>query len=129
MTLEALIARVAAMGPYGAEHCSTHLGGGFYRVFRMDDSGSGLSLAMGESPEQAFRIFNATKPETSGYQTCGCRDCGELTVGVVGEFCEECITAGCPDYQGVDGLSQECQRPDAYGCDSEDDSEEQGEIT
>lgn len=54
----------------------------------------------------------------SGMTGCKCRDCMELTVSDDSDhpdFCFECIDAGCPDYQGVEGMSQECQRPDAYG--------------
>lgn len=50
----------------------------------------------------------------SGYQECHCRDCFEILVGEPDDFCDECIEAGCPDYQGVLGMSQECQRSDAY---------------
>ena len=50
----------------------------------------------------------------SGYIYCHCRDCFDITVGDPGEFCAECIDAGCPDYQEVEGMSQECQRDDAY---------------
>jgi len=51
----------------------------------------------------------------SGYQNCACRDCFNLVVGYPGAFCDECIKAGCPDYQGQEGFSQECQKEDAYG--------------
>jgi hypothetical protein len=57
----------------------------------------------------------------SGYLHCACRDCFEIVCGDPGDFCDDCETAGCPGYQGVDGLSQECQRDDAYGCDCSDD--------
>jgi hypothetical protein len=30
------------------------------------------------------------------------------------DYCDECIEAGCPDYQGVEGMSQECQREDIW---------------
>jgi hypothetical protein len=33
-------------------------------------------------------------------------------------YCSACVEAGCPDYQGVSGLSQECQAPAAYGDDA-----------
>lgn len=55
----------------------------------------------------------------SGYTTCQCRDCFELTVGETGDYCQACLDAGCPDYQGVAGMSQECQRQDAYLTDAE----------
>jgi len=54
---------------------------------------------------------------TSGYTHCKCRDCFEIVVSDNQDhpdFCDECRKAGCPDYQGVKGLSQECQRLDAY---------------
>ncbi len=36
----------------------------------------------------------------SGYINCGCRDCFELTIGEPGDFCDECIEAGCePDHE------------------------------
>ena len=57
----------------------------------------------------------------SGYTHCKCRDCFEITVSNdMGnpDFCTECEEAGCPDYQGVEGMSQECQRPDAYGVET-----------
>ena len=60
---------------------------------------------------------------TSGYTQCKCRDCFEIVVSDDmdnPDFCDDCIKAGCPDYQGHKGLSQECQRPDAYGDDSDD---------
>ena len=57
----------------------------------------------------------------NGYTDCACRDCMEIAVGVPGKaFCHECIDAGCPDYQGQPGMSQECQAPGAYGCDEEE---------
>lgn len=59
----------------------------------------------------------------SGYLHCACRDCFEITIGDPGEFCTECDEAGCPDYQGVSGLSQECQRPDAYGSGEDEDED------
>jgi len=53
----------------------------------------------------------------SGYVYCACRDCMEIVVGEPGDFCCECIEAGCPDYQGVEGMSQECQKePDCSEC-------------
>ncbi len=51
----------------------------------------------------------------SGYMHCTCRDCFELLVGNEGDYCDGCQAAGCPDYQGVEGMNQECLRPDAYG--------------
>lgn len=56
----------------------------------------------------------------NGYRQCACRDCFEIVIGEPGTFCDECVDAGCPDYQGVEGMSQECQREDAYGCDDDD---------
>ena len=51
----------------------------------------------------------------SGYTHCKCRDCMETAIGVIGEaFCDDCIHDGCPDYQGVEGMSQECQAIVAY---------------
>lgn len=54
---------------------------------------------------------------SSGYTHCRCRDCFETVVSddmSDPDYCDECKEAGCPDYQGVEGMSQECQRPDAY---------------
>jgi hypothetical protein len=63
----------------------------------------------------------------SGYAHCRCRDCGETIIVSDGKrhragtnkpedaYCDGCLDSGCPDYQGVDGMSQECQRVDAYG--------------
>jgi hypothetical protein len=48
----------------------------------------------------------------SGYRYCACRDCTEIIVGEEGAFCALCKEAGCPDYQGQEGMSQECQRTD-----------------
>jgi hypothetical protein len=47
----------------------------------------------------------------SGYVSCKCRDCLEIAIASdnEGAYCHECEDAGCPDYQGVDGMSQECQ--------------------
>ena len=51
---------------------------------------------------------------SGGYTACACRDCFEIAIGEPGEaFCSCCEDAGCPDYQGQPGMSQECQRPDA----------------
>lgn len=47
-----------------------------------------------------------------GYTYCQCRDCFEIVID--GGFCDECVEAGCPDYQNVPGMSQECLRSDAY---------------
>ena len=60
----------------------------------------------------------------SGYTHCQCRDCFEITVSddqTKPDFCDDCTKAGCPDYQGVEGMSQECQRPDAYGDEGDQD--------
>jgi len=46
-----------------------------------------------------------------GYKPCDCRDCMEIAVG---PYCLECEEAGCPDFQGVEGMSQECQCKSAY---------------
>ena len=54
----------------------------------------------------------------AGYMDCTCRDCFALIVGDSGDYCDECIEAGCPDYQGVEGMSQECQSAGAYGGES-----------
>jgi len=51
----------------------------------------------------------------AGYTDCACRDCFELIIGESGDYCDECIEAGCPDYQGQEGMNQECQRMDTYG--------------
>jgi len=51
----------------------------------------------------------------NGYIHCACRDCFEITIGGPGTFCWQCVKHGCHDYQGIGGMSQECQRPDAYG--------------
>ena len=51
----------------------------------------------------------------SGYIHCHCRDCFEIIVGEPVDFCDGCTKAGCPDYQGVEGMNQECKSPDAYG--------------
>lgn len=63
---------------------------------------------------------NATKKKpTSGYVPCACRDCMEVAILGAGEqkaYCAACIEAGCPDHQGVPGLSQECRATGAYGC-------------
>jgi hypothetical protein len=32
-------------------------------------------------------------------------------------YCAACAEAGCPDHQGVPGMSQECRAPGAYGDD------------
>jgi hypothetical protein len=34
-------------------------------------------------------------------------------------YCHACESAGCPDYQGMRGMSQECQVDNAYGEDEE----------
>lgn len=57
----------------------------------------------------------------TGYVHCACRDCFETAIGKAGKaFCHACEEAGCPDYQGVEGMSQECQSAGAYGCDEEE---------
>jgi len=65
------------------------------------------------SPEDRDRKKDSREPEV-GYRYCECRDCFELVVGKPGEYCYECIEAGCPDYQGKEGMSQECLAGDAY---------------
>ena len=55
-------------------------------------------------------------PSDSGYRDCACRDCFEIVIGGPGTYCEGCVQAGCPDYQGQPGMSQECQCEDAYGA-------------
>lgn len=66
------------------------------------------------------RAATKTKPTQSGYVPCACRDCMEVAIQGPGEangYCAACEAAGCPDYQGVPGMSQECQAPGAYGSD------------
>lgn len=70
----------------------------------------GVSLFMSE------RLF-----DMSGYIDCGCRDCSEITIGEQGEFCDECVEAGCEE-------DSECCRSDAYGCEEPSEPEE-GDIT
>jgi len=60
------------------------------------------------------------RPNEVGYRYCWCQDCMETTIGKAGEFCEDCIKSGCPDYQGVEGMSQECRRSDSYGQEKAD---------
>jgi hypothetical protein len=55
------------------------------------------------------------KKAGSGYRPCACRDCMEIAIGGPGAYCHECVAAGCPDYQGQPGMSQECQAMKAYG--------------
>ena len=74
-----------------------------------------------ERPREEIIKHGDPKLGESGYQDCACRDCFELVVAHPGAFCEGCIEAGCPDYQGQEGMSQECQAPHAY-CDG-------GEVT
>lgn len=60
------------------------------------------------------------KPRESGYVPCKCRDCMDTAIADdvrKGAFCHQCKAAGCPDYQGVRGMSQECQRSDSYDSD------------
>jgi hypothetical protein len=60
------------------------------------------------------------KPSLSGYVPCACRDCMEVAIqGSAREpaYCVACEAAGCPDHQGVPGMSQECGAPGAYGGD------------
>jgi hypothetical protein len=76
----------------------------------------------------------------SGYAHCHCRDCGETIIvsdverhragtnGPEDAYCDGCLDSGCPGYQGFEGMSQECQRADAYGsracltCDRDDET-------
>lgn len=51
---------------------------------------------------------------SSGYTFCACRDCFEIAIGDADTLCDECQSAGCEPHNG------ECDRPDAYGADSED---------
>lgn len=60
----------------------------------------------------------------SGYVPCKCRDCMEIAITGSGEasaYCNACALAGCPDYQGQPGMSQECQAPTAYGGDTQEE--------
>ena len=65
------------------------------------------------TPEDIDRRKVNKEPEV-GYRYCECRDCMDLVVGKQGEYCYGCIEAGCPDYQGKEGMSQECRSRDAY---------------
>jgi hypothetical protein len=61
----------------------------------------------------------------AGYVYCRCRDCFELAIepaDVAGAYCWACEDAGCPAHQGQPGVSQDCQRPDAYGQAEEEPS-------
>jgi hypothetical protein len=48
----------------------------------------------------------------SGYVPCQCRDCMEIAIRSDdgSHYCLECQEANCADYQGVAGMSQECQK-------------------
>ena len=60
----------------------------------------------------------------AGYTSCACRDCMEIAIGEPGEaYCGDCEDAGCADYQGVPGMSQECQVERLDDEDDEDDEE------
>lgn len=63
----------------------------------------------------------ATLSGDSGYRACACRDCMEIAIGEGKRpaYCHACESAGCPDYQGMRGMSQECQVDNAYGEDEE----------
>jgi hypothetical protein len=66
------------------------------------------------------RVATKKKPIQSGYVPCACRDCMEVAIQGPGEakaYCAACEAAGCPDCQGVPGMSRECQAPGAYGGD------------
>jgi hypothetical protein len=53
----------------------------------------------------------------AGYRPCACRDCFETAIGGPGSYCHACDRAGCADYQGRRGMSQECRAEGAYGGD------------
>lgn len=56
----------------------------------------------------------------SGYTSCACRDCMEVAISNDDSkpaYCHACVAAGCPDYQGQEGMSQECQ------CEPDEDDE------
>lgn len=55
----------------------------------------------------------------SGYRDCACRDCFDIAIGEHGALCNECEAAGCEAHAEI-----ECSRPDAYGCDDDDETEE-----
>lgn len=63
----------------------------------------------------------ATAP--SSYRMCACDDCSDATVGIVGELCHECETAGCTIGEG-----DECQRDDAYGTEDDPCTDDTGEC-
>ena len=66
------------------------------------------------------RAATKKKPTQSGCVPCACRDCMEIAIQGPGEkraYCAACEAAGCPDHQGVPGMSQECRAPGAYGGD------------
>lgn len=54
-------------------------------------------------------IANKIAFAPASYRMCSCRDCFNLTVGIVGELCAECTDAGCTFGEG-----DECQRDDVY---------------
>jgi hypothetical protein len=69
------------------------------------------------------RAATKKKSTQSGYVPCACRDCMEIAIQSLSEesaYCAACEEAGCPDYQGVPGMSQECLAPGAYGDDAGD---------
>lgn len=61
---------------------------------------------------------NTPRPQ-SGYTSCACRDCMDITVSsdmTKPELCSECVDAGCDAWSSREGRSAfECQRDDAYG--------------
>jgi hypothetical protein len=80
-----------------------------------------LRLDPKEDGLMTSRVATKKKPPQSGYVPCACRDCMEVAIEGPGEqkaYCAACEAAGCPDYQGVPGMSQECQAPGAYGDDA-----------
>lgn len=79
---------------------------------------SDVDKAMNEALEKSRAPKRVRKPrQAGGYVPCACRDCMEIAIsgGKGKSFCSGCRDAGCPDYQGQPGMSQECQRADAYG--------------
>jgi hypothetical protein len=68
----------------------------------------------------AYNDTNSCPGKRSGYVPCACRDCMETAIADRSKplaYCHECEAAGCPDYQGQPGMSQECRAPSAYGGD------------
>jgi hypothetical protein len=57
---------------------------------------------------KSFQTYCERCAPKVGYQYCGCPGCFEITIGVPGEYCDDCKEAGCDEERCIGQSKEEC---------------------